>query len=75
MRAVEAGSPKAEAFIAMVAVAIRDMAFEAEKDEPAQAQTLEEMMQRLTDRRSQFTPPDRRLRFAAPAPRPLPHPD
>ncbi len=36
----------------MVAIAIRDMALEVEKDEPAQAQTVEELMQRLTDRRS-----------------------
>lgn len=49
IRAMSAGSPEAEALLAMMASAIHDMAVTAEKTQPL-AQTVPEMMRRLEKR-------------------------
>ncbi len=46
IKAIIAGSPEAEAFLAMTAGAIHDMAVKAEKRQPP-ARTVTEMMRRL----------------------------
>ncbi len=49
IKAISAGSPEAEAFLAMTARAIHDMAVKAEKRQPP-ARTVTEMMRRLGKR-------------------------
>ena len=48
IRAIEAGSPKADALLAITTAAVRQMAIEAEREQPPLARTVEEIMQRLT---------------------------
>ena len=47
MRAFGAGSPEAEAFLAMTTSAIHDMAVKAEEDQQPLARSVAEMMRRL----------------------------
>ena len=49
IRAISAGSPEAEAFLAMTVLAVRDIALKVEKDEQP-ARTVPEMMRRSEER-------------------------